>query len=227
MKNSFRKIATDAARAASMAVHQAAGLAVAESRTAARLIRTAEGLIKTAVDVLLTLDVEPPRNHAGNAPAAASSRRRRPRGKKGKGQPPADNMDVQQHDEKAADDVPGEAAVGEAPLIAGIGTGVGAAAAAAASSNPGTAIAATAAPELKTCANRGSKGKRGRAAQVAGDVAVYAGSGVPPVGLEAATRAADGDNQARPPGFKSDCEKCARFLYCRCALESDSVDGEL
>ena len=78
------RAALEAARAASLAVHAAAGLAAPCSRQAVRLLRAAEGLVRSAVAVLSVLP--PPQPAPAAAPVAgvvaAPLRRRRPRGKR-------------------------------------------------------------------------------------------------------------------------------------------------
>ena len=71
------KFTLEAARAASLAVHSAAGLSLATSRDAARLLRAAEGLCRAAVAVLAS----EPKTHT-DEPSARQPRRRRPRGKR-------------------------------------------------------------------------------------------------------------------------------------------------
>eukprot|EP00959_Pyramimonas_sp_CCMP1952_P254900 5323671-Pyramimonas_sp.AAC.1 len=76
------KATLDAARGAVLATHAAAGLASGQ-REAVRLIRAAEGLLRTAVAVLATPS-SPALVAAPLAdPAASSRRRRRPRGRGG------------------------------------------------------------------------------------------------------------------------------------------------
>eukprot|EP00959_Pyramimonas_sp_CCMP1952_P031844 668103-Pyramimonas_sp.AAC.1 len=70
----------EAARGAVLATHAAAGLAGGQ-REAVRLIRAAEGLLRTAVAVLATPRAPAPPQPAADAPPAAPRRRRRPRGR--------------------------------------------------------------------------------------------------------------------------------------------------
>ena len=78
--------ALEAARAATMSVHAAAGVASSTSRQAARLLRAAEGLCRTA-SVLLATPLPQPlvSSTPGVDAAAAPRRRRRPRGKRREG----------------------------------------------------------------------------------------------------------------------------------------------
>jgi len=96
------KATLEAARGALLATHAVAGLASGQ-REAVRLIRAAEGLLRTAVAVLAT-PTPPARVAAPLAdPAASSRRRRRPRGRggskggaeKGKYDIVEDGMDVE------------------------------------------------------------------------------------------------------------------------------------
>lgn len=72
--------ALEALRASTLAVHAAVGLTLPASRQAARLARTAEGLLRTAVSLLTAA---PPEPRAVPAPAASAASgpasRRRPR----------------------------------------------------------------------------------------------------------------------------------------------------
>lgn len=85
------KLQLEAARAALIAVHAAAGLAVAGGhRTAARALRAAEGLTRSAIALLAAPSPEPPACATpAAAPAAGSDaaprRPRRPRGRRAEG----------------------------------------------------------------------------------------------------------------------------------------------
>ena len=77
--------AVEAARAAVLALHAAAGLSMSASREGTRLLRAAEGLCRAAVAVLTAPGPEPPPlTPTVVAPAAAPQRRRRPRGRRGR-----------------------------------------------------------------------------------------------------------------------------------------------
>ena len=65
-----------------MALHAAAGLAAGPSREAHRLLRSAEGLVRTAI-VLLRATTSPAPASPPTASATSAKRRARPRGKKG------------------------------------------------------------------------------------------------------------------------------------------------
>mmetsp|Transcript_96709 Transcript_96709/g.186494 ORF Transcript_96709/g.186494 Transcript_96709/m.186494 type:complete len:212 (-) Transcript_96709:62-697(-) len=157
--NSCRKLAVDAARAAGMATHQAAGMAVSQSKTAARLIRTAESLVRSAVNVLLALETNPPVLHAGTSSAA---RQRRPRGKKGKGKAQADGQATKQQANLATENAPDTpVALEGATQTMEVDTGASAAAAAAGSSSVGETRAKHAATPPKDwtqCDRRGQGG---------------------------------------------------------------------
>ena len=72
-----RRVAADAARGSLIAIHAAAGLSGVHSREATRLLRAAEGLVRTAVAIMgaPVSPVQPP----AAAPQPAAPRRRRPR----------------------------------------------------------------------------------------------------------------------------------------------------
>ena len=99
----------EASRGALLAAHAAAGLAAAGGMpTAARLLRAAEGLLRTAAIVLAA--PAPPSEAAG--PPVARKRRRRPRGRGGRRKP----MDVEAADGVA--EPPGSLAAAAPPRAA-------------------------------------------------------------------------------------------------------------
>ena len=103
-----KKVVLEAARAAVLAVHAAAGLAAAHSRDAVRLLRSAEALSRSAVALLSTPTSKsspngggsapdgPPRGaHDGGVPDGPPRRpRRRPRRSQKDAQNKKDTMDV-------------------------------------------------------------------------------------------------------------------------------------
>ena len=76
------KLALEAARAAALAVHSAAGLAWPLSKVAGRGLRSAEALVRSSL-ALLASPSEPAVNSAGSVPAGGRSRARR-RGRRGR-----------------------------------------------------------------------------------------------------------------------------------------------
>jgi len=95
--------AAEAARTACMATHAAAGLAVGQSKTAGRLLRAAEGLLRSAVAVLTDTPAPIPAaaTPGASSTAATSKRRPRPRARRKKATEAGDQTHMQTDDVQA------------------------------------------------------------------------------------------------------------------------------